>query len=262
MRRPLFLRIVGALERRYKYFRIKEDAVGKPGHTPIQKCTTAIWQLAYRGTADMFDEYLYIGESTAREFGLNNDINVLQSSPLFNDQELGVSPTVSFVANGNQHNIDYYLADEIYPMWHVFMKTIRCAFEVKKKYFESRQELARKDVERAFGVLQNRWAIVRGPSRLWHMECIADIMYACIILHNMIVEDEAAALTDWASDDDDDAGPSHDVATPSGRMGVAHERAERVRAFGNMRQRQAHIRLQNDLIEELWLRRGHRWGCS
>ena len=46
--------------------------------------------------------------------------------------------------------------------------------------------------------------------------------------------------------------------TPNGHMGVPHERAERVRAFGDMRQRQAHIRLQNDLIGELWLRRGHR----
>ncbi|XP_047961593.1 uncharacterized protein LOC125206374 [Salvia hispanica] len=35
MMRPLFLRIVGTLERQYKYFRIREDAVGKPGHTPI-----------------------------------------------------------------------------------------------------------------------------------------------------------------------------------------------------------------------------------
>ncbi|XP_047942769.1 uncharacterized protein LOC125189545 [Salvia hispanica] len=181
--------------------------------------------------------------------GSNNDINVLQSSPLFNDQELGVGPAVSFVANGNQHNISYYLADEIYPMWPVFVKTIRCATKDKKKYFVSRQEAARKDVEWAFGVLQSRWAIVKGPSRLWHMDCIADVMYACIIMHNMIVTDEGATLTDWASDDDDGAGPSH---------GVPQEGADRVRAFADMRQRQAHIRLQNDLIEELWLRRGHR----
>ena len=67
MSHPMFLRIVSALERRYEYFRMREDAVGKPGYTPIQKCTAAIRQLAYRGAADMFDEYLHIGESTARE---------------------------------------------------------------------------------------------------------------------------------------------------------------------------------------------------
>ncbi|XP_047942768.1 uncharacterized protein LOC125189544 [Salvia hispanica] len=67
MHRPLFMHIVGALERRYEFFRIREDAAGKPGHTPIQKCTAAIRQLAYGGPADMFDEYLHIGESSAVE---------------------------------------------------------------------------------------------------------------------------------------------------------------------------------------------------
>ncbi|XP_047962012.1 uncharacterized protein LOC125206833 [Salvia hispanica] len=338
MSHPLFLRIVGALERRYEYFRMQEDAVGKPDHTPVQKCTAAIRQLAYGGAADMFDEYLHIGESIAHEcleffcagvreifgdtylwkpipqdcqelmtmhgsrhgfpgmlgsidcmhwkgrtappygkgcrqlvsrasisrlslrrvVGSNNDFNVLQSSPLFNDQELGVSPTVNFDANDNQHNMSYYLPDEIYPMWPVFVKTTRCAIEDRKKYFADRQEAARKDVERVFGVLQSRWAVVKGPSRLWHMEGIVDVMYACTIMHNMIVEYEGPTLTDWFSDDDDGAGPSHGVATPSGRMGVPHEGADRVRAYADMRQRPAHIRLQNDLIEELWLRRGRR----
>ena len=61
------MHIVGPLERRYEFFRIREDVAGKPGHTPIQKCTAAIRQLAYGGPADMFDEYLHIGESSAAE---------------------------------------------------------------------------------------------------------------------------------------------------------------------------------------------------
>ena len=88
------------------------------------------------------------------------------------------------------------------------------------------------------------------------METIADVMYACIIMHNMIVEDEGPALTEWA--DDDGAGPSHGVATSSARMGIPQEGLDRVRAFADMRQQQAHIRLQNDIIEELWLRQGGR----
>ena len=48
----------------------------------------------------------------------------------------------------------------------------------------------RKDVERAFGVLQARFAIVYGPTRLFYSEMLQDIMKACVILHNMIVEDE------------------------------------------------------------------------
>ena len=34
MRRPLFLCIVGALECLYECFSMREDAAGKPGHTP------------------------------------------------------------------------------------------------------------------------------------------------------------------------------------------------------------------------------------
>ena len=49
----------------------------------------------------------------------------------------------------------------------------------------------RKDVERCFGVLQARFAILQNPSRFWSMDVITNIMFACCIIHNMIIEDEA-----------------------------------------------------------------------
>jgi hypothetical protein len=52
------------------------------------------------------------------------------------------------------------------------------------------QAAIRKDVEHAFGVLQARFAIVRGPAHFWDKETLREIMNACIIMHNMIVEDE------------------------------------------------------------------------
>jgi len=60
----------------------------------------------------------------------------------------------------------------------------------KNKYFVKAHEAARKDVERAFGVLQSRFAIVRGAARLWDTETLGNIMKACVIMQNMIVEDE------------------------------------------------------------------------
>lgn len=52
------------------------------------------------------------------------------------------------------------------------------------------QEACRKDVERAFGVLQSKFAIVKGPASFWGKTTLHYIMSACIIMHNMIIEDD------------------------------------------------------------------------
>ena len=39
-------------------------------------------------------------------------------------------------------------------------------------------------------MLQARFAIVRVPASFWHRKTLKDIVKACIILHNMIVEDK------------------------------------------------------------------------
>ena len=84
----------------------------------------------------------------------------------------------------------YYLADGIYPKWSTFVKTIPSPRGHKRKLFVKAQEANRKDVERAFGVLQARFAIVRGLAIFFYSETLQDIMKACVILHNIIVEDE------------------------------------------------------------------------
>ncbi|CAN1170421.1 hypothetical protein LINPERHAP2_LOCUS28992 [Linum perenne] len=77
MKKELFLRIVESLSNYSEYFRPRVDVANKRGLSPLQKCTAAIRQLAYGTPADHYDEYLRIGS--------NNDINVLNQSPLFND---------------------------------------------------------------------------------------------------------------------------------------------------------------------------------
>ncbi len=95
-----------------------------------------------------------------------------------------------FSVNGNEYNNGYYLADGIYPEWASFMKTISLPQIEKHKLFAECQEGARKDVERAFGVLQARFNIVRRPAKKWKRKSVGKIMLACVILHNIIVEDE------------------------------------------------------------------------
>ena len=72
----------------------------------------------------------------------------------------------------------YYLADGIYPQWSTFVKTIPSPQGNKRAHFAKQQESARKDVERAFGVLQARFAIVRRPARFWERKTLKDIMRA------------------------------------------------------------------------------------
>ncbi|CAL8139199.1 unnamed protein product [Prunus armeniaca] len=47
-----------------------------------------------------------------------------------------------------------------------------------------------KDVEKCFGILQARWLIIRDATCMFDEEVLRSIMMTCIILHNMIVEDE------------------------------------------------------------------------
>lgn len=52
------------------------------------------------------------------------------------------------------------------------------------------QEACKKDVERAFGVLQAWWTIVRHPVRTWSLKTMHEVMTCCVIMHSMIVETE------------------------------------------------------------------------
>ncbi|KAL3639299.1 hypothetical protein CASFOL_017206 [Castilleja foliolosa] len=134
--------------------------------------------------------------------GSLNDINVLDRSPVFDDVESGEAPSVNFTVNRRQYNLAYYLADGIYPKWPVFVQSIQMPQGNKQQCFAKQQESCRKDVERAFGVLQARFAIVRQPARTWDLEVLGKIMRACIILHNMIVEDERDSYTrNWENID-------------------------------------------------------------
>jgi hypothetical protein len=96
----------------------------------------------------------------------------------------------NYEINGYPYNKCYYLADGIYPDWSTFVKIICEPAEEKNRRFAKRQEACMKDVEHAFGVLQSRWAIIRHPARTWSAEVMWEVVTACVIMHNMIVNDE------------------------------------------------------------------------
>jgi len=148
----------------------------------------------------------------------------------------------------------YYLADGIYPSWETFVKTIPEPQGTKEKYFAKAQEVCRKDVDRAFGVLQSRFAIVRGPVRLWDEDTLHNIMMACIIMHNMIVEDEREEQYDYKFDDMGQYVCNYEDMGE--RVSVSHNDAPELDAFiqnyKNIKNKETHAQLKADLIEHLW----------
>ena len=178
--------------------------------------------------------------------GTNNDINVLESSHLFSNLAQGIAPPAKYFIQGKEYDTGYYLADGIYPKWSTIVQTIHRPQGPKKKYFAMRQEACRKDVERAFGVLQSRFAIVAGPARFWSKSVLHDIMTTCIIMHNMIVEDERdlqAPIVDAIE------APAPDIE----RVVDDNTRFEQFLAqYKKIKDKDAHIALRNALIDYLW----------
>uniref|UniRef100_A0A0D3CU28 DDE Tnp4 domain-containing protein n=1 Tax=Brassica oleracea var. oleracea TaxID=109376 RepID=A0A0D3CU28_BRAOL len=99
--------------------------------------------------------------------GTLNDINVLDRSPVFDDIIKGQAPQMTYSVNGREYHLAYYLTDVIYPKLATFIQSISLPQGPKAVLFAQRQEAVRKNVERAFGVLQARFAIVKNPALFW-----------------------------------------------------------------------------------------------
>ena len=67
MHRYLFIQIVEALGDHSKCCRLRYDAIGRQGSSPLTKCAVALRILAYGTSSDILDDYLQIGESTTYE---------------------------------------------------------------------------------------------------------------------------------------------------------------------------------------------------
>jgi hypothetical protein len=244
------------------------EARGFPGMVGSIDCMHWRWEkcpLAWRGqfTRGDYGVPTMILEAVASQdlriwhafFGIagsNNDLNVLNNSPLFFDALKGEAPQVQFSVNGNEYSTGYYLADGIYPEWAAFMKTISLPQTQKHKLFAEYQEGARKDVERAFGVLQSRFTIIRRPARLWNRKSVGRIMLACVILHNMIIEDEREEATIHI---DLNENPGASLALPPEvNVGGNLCFADVLRRKASIRDYPQHTQLKNDLVEHIWHR--------
>jgi hypothetical protein len=150
---------------------------------------------------------------------------------------------------GHTYTKGYYLANGIYPEWPVFVKTHRDPTEEKYGRFAKEQEACRKDVKRAFGVLRSCWAIVCHPAKTWCVQQMWEVMTACVIMHNMIVEEEHDdSVYDHGWDFQGELVAPNPV--PSSFQEFIHTHHE-------IRDRATHLALQEDLVNHILIHAGN-----
>ncbi|XP_023730732.1 uncharacterized protein LOC111878468 [Lactuca sativa] len=93
---------------------------------------------------------------------------------------------------------DYMRMSEKTARKSLYLLAFRHPIDPRDKYFKRRQEGARKDVERAFGVLKSKWHIVEHAARPYELDTLRYIMYACIVMHNMVVEDKGRNIATYS----------------------------------------------------------------
>ena len=83
----------------------------------------------------------------------------------------------------------FVLVDGIYPRYSRFVRGISEPITEIEKNYTGWQEAARKDIERAFGVLQCKFQWIDRPFQLHDMKGIAKRVATCLVLHNICVAD-------------------------------------------------------------------------
>ncbi|XP_049273627.1 uncharacterized protein LOC119399351 [Rhipicephalus sanguineus] len=138
--------------------------------------------------------------------------------PMVDDGTLGVPPAASLGTIGNMPY--FFVGDEAFPLKTYMMRpyskkslhpvltgstTAQCSttqssgtsqFEElhQKRIFNYRLSKARRVVENAFGILAQKWRILRRPSKA-KKENIRKIVSACVALHNFLLKESPASRT-------------------------------------------------------------------
>lgn len=238
----------------------------KEGHSDGGKKTLILEAIA---DADTYIWYAFFGE-----YGSLNDLNILDKSSivgaiLSGTFDISVDP---YTVNGTSRDWLYFLADGIYPDWSIFVKTISSPITDKEGTFTASQESARKDVERAFGVLVQRFHYLKRPLRNWYLSDIKNILHCCIIMHNMIVEARRTnfmparrGLDEESEDPQEDTLPDSTISL-FGHASIEGEEEEdavvqeaigtalanRVSTvYGNIEDREYYNKLRNDLVQHV-----------
>lgn len=198
------------------------NAAGFPGYVGAVDCTHISWKncpIAHKGqyhtsrngkTATIVgeawvDRRLYIWSWFCGMPGTNNDFNVMNASPLFQDIlnnsfPFSISDGYKVMQSfGAERKLPYFLVDGIYPRWPIFAGPVTDP-TVDQRCYKSAQESIRKDAERAFAVLTSRFQILKTSIQYWRHEDVVALTDVCVMLHNMVIECNHPLVQDSGSD--------------------------------------------------------------
>jgi hypothetical protein len=172
--------------------------------TKWKNCPVA-WQQSFKGRNKgscnivleaAADHFLWFWHVSYGYSGALNDVNILNLSPLLDRLTDGSFTTIEAESGVVPYQIGtaefqktFLLVDGIYPSYSRFVKCIKQPITPKERRFTAWQESARKDIERAFGVLQCRFKALAVPIQTMDTEIIANLAGCCLVLHNMCVSE-------------------------------------------------------------------------
>ena len=90
--------------------------------------------------------------------GSNNDINVLDQSPIFNDMLSGAFADVPFTVNGREYKFPYYLCDGIYPSYATIVKAYRIPDGPKQAMFTKKTRISTEGCGTCFWSTESKMA--------------------------------------------------------------------------------------------------------
>jgi Plant transposon protein len=128
--------------------------------------------------------------------GVMGDVTIFHQSPMFDrmldgtledvERNAGVVP---FQIQNESFDATFLLADGAYPRYSRFVKGIKQPISNRDRDYTAWQEAARKDIERAFGMLKGTWQYTARPILTMNLDRLALRITCCLVLHNMLVSD-------------------------------------------------------------------------
>jgi len=122
--------------------------------------------------------------------GSHNDKTVMNFSPFFKKAMTRRLPSTSieYTIDGSTFNHPYWLADGIYPKLGIFALPIKNITSADERTMNEQQESRRKDIECAFGVLQQRFHFLRCGMDVRDVKVVKKTIITCGVIHNMIIK--------------------------------------------------------------------------